>query len=42
MNKEQAIETKLMPRDLAHLQAILDIKGEATVRRCDRLDWNKD
>ena len=42
MNKEQAIETKLMPRDIAHLQAILDIKGEATVRRCDRLDWNKD
>lgn len=42
MNKEQAIETKLMPRDLAHLQAILDIKGEATVRRCDRLDWNRD
>ena len=42
MNKEQAIETKLMPRDIAHLQAILDIKGEATVRRCDRLDWNRD
>ena len=42
MNKEQAIETKLMPRDLAHLQAILDIKGEATVKRCDRLDWNRD
>ena len=42
MNKEQAIETKLMPRDIAHIQAILDIKGEATVRRCDRLDWNKD
>lgn len=41
MNKEQAIETKLMPRDLAHLQAILDIKGEATVRRNDNLDLNK-
>ena len=42
MNKQQAIETKLMPRDLAHLQAILDIKGGATVKRCDRLDWNRD
>ena len=42
MNKEQLIEDRLMPRDLAHLQAILDIKGEATVKRCDRLDWNRD
>ena len=42
MNKQQQIENRLMPRDLAHLQAILDIKGGATVKRCDRLDWNRD
>lgn len=42
MNKEQLIEDRLIPRDIAHLQAILDIKGEATVKRCDRLDWNRD
>lgn len=41
MNKQQQIEDRLMPRDIAHLQAILDIKGEATVKRNDRLDLNK-
>ena len=27
MNKQQQIEDRLMPRDIAHIQAILDIKA---------------
>lgn len=42
MNKEQLIEDRLMPRDIAHLQAILDIKGEAIVRKNNNLTLNKD
>lgn len=41
MNKEQLIEDRLMSRDLAHLQAILDIKGEAIVKKNSKLDLNK-
>lgn len=41
MNKQQQIENRLMPRDIAHLQAILDIKGEATVKKNTKLDLNK-
>ena len=39
MNEQQKIEDRLMPRDIAHLQAIM--KGKATVKRNDRLDLNK-